>query len=366
VPENVIRKIVRQLNEKANERSVPDEHQILHLQNPISLENYYADLTVIKTNIHFPVDWVLLIDAVRTLSKCIIWIRKSGIKNRMQDPAAFMKTMNRLSMQMTHTRRRKDSKKEQKRILRLMKKITKIIEKHAKRHRDLLKEKWEEAELKAGHVKQVILRIEGILTKLPHAIKQAHERIIGERAIKNKDKLLSLYEPETKVIIRGKAGAEVEFGNKAFISEQANGLITDWKLYNNAPSDNACIIESLDRLKKDNIKPKQVTGDRGTFSKKNSKILIKRGIENNLCPRDINHMRSRFRDIDFARHQIRRGQTEGRIGIIKNCFLGTPFRNKGFASRESGVTWRILTHNLWVLARLPRAETEKTFLPLVA
>lgn len=368
VPERVIRQIIKQLNKKASEWQEADDRQALGLKEAISLDDYYADLTVLRTNIHFPVDWVLLIDAVRTLSKAILWIRKSGLKNRMQAPSEFIKTMNRYAMQMTHTRRRKDSKKEQKRLLRLMKTMTIKIKKHAERHRDLLEANRQLAGLKAGDVKQTLLRIENVLTRLPQAIEQAHERIIGERKVKSQDKLLSLYEPETQVIVRGKAGAEVEFGNTLFLGEQRDGLILDWKLYEDkAPSDSAALIESLNRIKKvDGYQPKQATGDRGLFSKMNTKTLAQRGIQNNLCPRNITQMQERLQNEDFVRHQLRRGQTEGRISIMKNCFLGTPFRNKGFVSRERGLAWRVLSHNLWVLARLPRAKTEHVPLPLAA
>jgi len=44
----------------------------------------------------------------------------------------------------------------------------------------------------------------------PAAIRQAHERIIGERLVPNAEKILSLYEHKVHVIVRGKAGAEVE------------------------------------------------------------------------------------------------------------------------------------------------------------
>ena len=46
---------------------------------------------------------------------------------------------------------------------------------------------------------------------------------------------------------------------------------------------------------------------------------------------------------------------EGRIGIVKNVFLGRPLRAKGYGHRALAVSWAVLTHNLWVLARLPRA-----------
>jgi hypothetical protein len=58
---------------------------------------------------------------------------------------------------------------------------------------------------------QVIRRIDSILNQLPTAIKQAHERIIGERLIPTKDKILSLYDQDVHVIVRGKLESEVEF-----------------------------------------------------------------------------------------------------------------------------------------------------------
>jgi IS5 family transposase len=247
--------------------------------------------------------------------------------------------------------------------------MTLTIKKHAEKHRYLLENNWKTTDLKEGHVKQVIRQINGILKQLPQAIHQAHERIIGERSVKSQDKLLSLYEPDTNVIVRGKAGAEVEFGNTLFLGEQRDGLILDWRLYKDkAPSDSATLVESLDRMKKtfNGYQPKQATGDRGVFSKTNSNILKKRGIENNLCPRDVTQLQENLQNEEFAAHQLRRGQTEGRIGIMKNCFLGTPFRNKGFISREQGLAWKVLAHNLWVLARFPRAGSELTQIPLAA
>ena len=40
----------------------------------------------------------------------------------------------------------------------------------------------------------MIKRISKVLEQLPQAIRQAHERIIGERQVKNGEKILSLYE----------------------------------------------------------------------------------------------------------------------------------------------------------------------------
>ena len=150
--------------------------------------------------------------------KAVVLIRKYGLKHRMQPPAEFIKQMNRLCIEMTHARTRSESKKTRKKILRLMKRLMRKIRKHAANHRGVLLERWNETELTEKQVAQIVKRLDGVLEKLPAAIRQAHERIIGERLVKNKDKILSLYEDELQVIVRGKAGASVEIGKPLLIA----------------------------------------------------------------------------------------------------------------------------------------------------
>ena len=73
----------------------------LGLPEALDLDSYFLDSTCLKANIHFPTDWVLLRDAVRTLMKATRLIRKRGLKVRMKEPAVFLQRMNRLSMEMS-------------------------------------------------------------------------------------------------------------------------------------------------------------------------------------------------------------------------------------------------------------------------
>ena len=59
--------------------------------------------------------------------------------------------------------------------------------------------------------------------------------------------------------------------------------------------------------------------------------------------------------------QRRRAQTEARTGLFKNNFLGRPLGMKGYKSRDQAVAWAVLTHNVWVLARQPKAEAGDLF-----
>jgi len=359
IPEDVIREMVNQLTRSASEAKDAGDKQRIGLLDPISMTDYYLDTTCLKANIHFPVDWLLLRDGVLTLMKAVVLIRDRGLKNRMDDPALFMREINKLCIQMTHTRRKKDGGRKRKAILRLMKKLCKKVMRHAEKHRNLLALYWEETDLSEAESAQIISRIDDIVSKLPEAMRQAHERIIGKRKVPSKDKILSLYEDDIYVISKGKSGAEVEFGNILLLGEQEDGLIVDWKLYKETQSDTSVLPDSIERIESslgsDLIK--NVTGDRGFDSEKVRKFLQNgRNIHNYICPRSVPDLASRMKEEDFRDHQTRRAQTEGRVGILKNNFLGKPLRSKGFASRDLHVAWGVLAHNLWLLARLPAAE----------
>lgn len=347
--EEFIREIIRKLIKTAS-----GSENILQLEKQIDVNEIFIDLTCIKADIHFPVDWVLLRDATRTLMKAVKLIRKYGLKNRMDNPLEFIKKINKLSMQMSLVKYKKGAKKKRKYILRLMKKMLKKIALHAVKHKELLLEKCESVKLSYKQIKQIVKRIDNILNQLPFAIKQAHERIIGERKVADYEKILSLYEQNIHVIVRGKAGARVEFGNTLSLCEQKDGLIIDWKLYKEkAPHDSKTIVPSIKRIQKgyDN-RINSVTGDRGCWAKDNLEYLKENNIKNYICPRSVKEMQERLEDEEFCIFQARRAQTEGRIGIFKNCFIGKPLRSEGFENRERSIALGVLAHNLWLLARL--------------
>jgi hypothetical protein len=355
LPEPEVRAVVETIL-KAAARPVEQGQQPLDLAEPLDLEVYFLDTTCVMANIHFPVDWVLLRDAVGTLLAAIELIRQQGLKHRMPDPKALRRRMNRLCIQMTHSRRRSDSKKTRKAVLRQMKKLVRVVRAHAQRYRALLDQAWNETAWTQKQAGQVLRRIDGVLAQLPAAQKQAHERIIGERAVPNAEKILSLYESEVHVMVRGKAGAEVEFGNALVLGEADDGIIVDWQLIRDrVPADSTQVVPSAERVRA--IFGEAVRGvvtDRGCASQSNAKKLESYRWKNGMCPKDPAVLAEQMKEEKFRGWQKRRGQTEGRISIFKREFLGRPMRSKGFAHRALQVSWGVLTHNLWWLARRER------------
>jgi hypothetical protein len=125
-------------------------------------------------------------------------------------------------------------------------------------YRDILSGNRRKTDLSDKQIDRILERIDNVLGKLPAAIEQAHRRIISEEKLTADEKILSLYDDNAAAIVRGKSGAEIEFGNELFIAERRNGFIVDWQLYKkgavrlkaasqllNASSDNICHAGNL-------------------------------------------------------------------------------------------------------------------------
>ena len=331
------------------------------LCEPLDFSQSYFDCTCISANIHHPVDWVLLRDATRTLMKATARIRKVGLCHRMPgEPSVFISKMNKLSMEMTFAKRKKGAKRLRKAILRKMKKLARCVCDHAMNHLQLLEAKWQTTELSRGQTEQILQQITNVTEKLDAAVKNAHERIIGERQVANKDKILSLYEEDVNVIVRRKAGAEVEFGNTLYLAEQSEGIIIDWKFFREqAPNDCNMLEASHERIEdRVGVEVKLMAADRGFDSDDNRQYLKKNDIFNAVCPRNPRLLLERLEEDEFRAAQNRRSQTEARISILSNCFCGSPMKQKGFDNRHIHMGLSILSHNLWVLGRLKIAQEQ--------
>jgi Transposase DDE domain len=329
----------------------------LHLPAAVDLETAFLDTTCLAAPIHYPVDWVLLRDATRTLMKAVDLIRAQGLKHRMEAPATFRSRINTLCIQMTHAWNRTDGQRARKGTLRQMDRVVGTVRNHARRYRDLLAADWEQTDWTQAQTQQVLGRMDRVLAQLPQARRQARQRILAGQPVADADKILSLYEPDVHVIVRRKAGAEVEFGNTLLLAENPQGLILDWELFRQrAPGDAALLprsVGAMDRAYGPQLRA--VAADRGFDNETNRVGLAQEKIYNGVCPRSPRRLTQRSDSWKFKRLQRRRAQTEARISIVKNVFLGGRMRSKGFAHRELTVTWTVLVHNLWVLARRQRA-----------
>jgi hypothetical protein len=355
LPAEEMRAVITGLVAQAQAAEAPTT---LGLAQPVALGTVWVDSTCAATHIHYPVDWLLLRDAVRTLLQAIGVVRAHGLKHRMPEPETVQKTMNQLCIKMTHVGKGEKAKQRRKAVLREMTALTHTVQAHAARYVALV----EGLPTPSGWAVAAARRMRAVLEQLPAVLHQAHERIIGERAVANAEKVLSLHEPDTAVITRGKAGAQVEFGHSLLLVEQRDGLIVDWALPRAPQPDGTLLTEAIPRWETAYGRRtiRAAVTDRGFDGRGTREALMAAEIENGLCPRSPRQLAARLtEDPAFGEQQRRRAQTEGRVAIVKQTFLGGRLHTKGHAHHEQEVAGVILAHNLWVLARLPAASRQR-------
>ena len=334
-------------------------HSSIDLADPIDISTIWMDTTCAKLNIHFPTDWRQVCDGIRSILTTIATIRRHGLLHRMPDPKRLQATVNGLSMAMAQASRRGrggDKRRQRKRTLRALKRLAGKVMGHARRYiQQLEARRAEVTDLSPAQAAQLIDRLQRMIELLPTVISNAHERIIGGRQVPNDVKIHSLYQPHTEIYVRGKAGADVEFGLQLLLSETRDGLIVDCRLTpDGIASDVDLLLPAVDRMRSQlgDDACQRVVADRGFASAVNDRALHERGVDSYTMPRSPHALQERFEDDDdFAPMHRRRSQTEARIGIFKHLFLRDRIPARSRPAQDRWVAWATLAHNLWLLAR---------------
>ena len=324
----------------------------------IEAGDLYMDSTCVKAQMRYPVDWLLIRDGCRTMLKAMKLIRKSGVKCRMPKLSGFETLVNNHCIEMAAASRTNDAGKKRKATLRKMKKTEKVIRKHALNHFEAFEVTWNQSTYTQGRAELILTRIKKTIDIMPAVIHQAHERIIGERQVKNSEKILSLYQNDIHIVKRRKSEARNEFGSQLLIAEQADGFIVGFHFEKDKVSDDSKMLPSIIQRFETlfDQAPSSITTDRGFSSPKNTELLESKKIYNAICPRSVPELKEKMTDDIFRNKLKRRGPNEARVGIVKNNFLRGAQKAYGYDNRHKAVSWGVLIHNLSKLTKLLLAK----------
>ena len=177
--------------------------------------------------------------------------------------------------------------------------------------------------------------------------------------MRSDEKIISVYEPGARVIVRGKSGAEVEFGNQLVLGENAAGLIVYWKLCEDVRVDSNRMLEAIAGTEQNTgARLRKAVADRGFSDEKmQAQLAVDRpDLADHICPLSPGRLAERKGDPEFMRSQTRRAQTEARVAIITNSYQRGRSLSKGLESQRQELRWVMLAHNLRKLARQLKAE----------
>jgi IS5 family transposase len=133
-------------------------------------------------------------------------------------------------------------------------------------------------------------------------------------------KILSLFEPATEVIRKGKAGKPNEFGKMVKLQETENQIVTDYEVYDRRPSDSDLLIGAVEADKaRLGRTPRLVAAHAAFYSAKNEMAVKAKGVKRVCIPNRSTKSPERKREQKkrwFRNGQKWRTGCEGRISVI--------------------------------------------------
>lgn len=312
------------------------------------------DGTVVETHIHHPTDSTLLYDSVRVLGRTLATARAV-----LQQTAGVARAIGR-----DRTRSAK----------RQMKRIMDAARQRGTEAADRLRTAYQRLLDITQTTVQYALRVETVLTAqgtapgqklaatLAHmvpvvrqVIAQTTRRVLQGEVVPATEKVVSLFEPHTAIIRKGKPGKPTEFGRVLWLDEVDGGIISRYAVLDGNPAEDAQLPPSLEHHQRlFHRPPRLLAGDRGVHSTANERYATTHGVHDVVLPKPgaksakrVTHEQQRW----FRRGRDWRAGIEGRISGLKRRHKLDRCRYHGSAGMERWVGWGIIAHNLRVIAQ---------------
>jgi len=202
--------------------------------------------------------------------------------------------------------------------------------------------------------------LDEMTARVKQVMKQTRARIFRGNT-RSEGKLLSLFEPSTEVIRKGKAGKPSEFGKMVKLQEAENQIITDYKVYARRPHDSDLLITAIEthqallgRM------PRLVAADAAFYSAKNEAAAKARGVKRICIPN--RSTKSLERKLEQRKRWFRNGQKwrtgcEGRISVVKRRHGLDRCHYKGFIGIKRWVSLGVIADNVVNIGRAIEKQT---------
>ena len=311
------------------------------------------DTTVVETHIHYPTDSTLLADGVRvltrTLQRVAALVGTGG--RRLRDRR---RSVSRRVFEIAAVARRPQTpallRPRYQALLACTRAVVRDAETMARRVSQQLRRVPAATRARLTRL-QTTLRT--TLPVVQRVIRQTVARVLrGNTHVPGK--VLSLFEPHTEAIPKGKVGKPTEFGKLVAIQEAEHHVVTAYTVYPVRPADHTLWVPALEtHAALFGRPPDLATADRGFSSAANERAARARGVRRVVLP--ARGRRSAARRAHEHQRWFRRGQRwrvgcEGRISVLKRRHGLDRCRYRGPAGTERWVGLGVIAHNLLAIA----------------
>jgi transposase, IS5 family len=278
-----------------------------------------VDTTVVETNIHYPTDSSLLGDGTRVLIR--VMKKVAGVAEKagtqLRDRTRSIKLRVLAIARASRNKTESGKKKLQQAYLGLLEATRRVVGQAKKFSQEIAEG------IKRGNrklLRKARRQLDEMIPRVQQVMRQARQRVLGGNT-RAEGKLVSVFEPDTEVIRKGKAKKPNEFGKLVKIQEVENQLITHYQVLQKRPADSTLLIPAVEQhIEQFGCAPRAVAADPGFFSAANEAAAENLGVKRVAIPacgtpgkRRKEEQKKRW----FKKLQKWRTGCEGRISVLK-------------------------------------------------
>ena len=337
----VIGKLHERLMELARERGVVQGRKMR------------VDTTVVETNIHYPTDSSLLGDGARVLTRTMKKMEKAtgGLKKRIRDR---MRNVNKKVMAIALAGRLRGPEREERRVERY-RELLSLTRKILHQAEGVLEETQKlPRRRRVARLKPLREVLETMTGRVRQVIRQTKARVF-QGITQYPNKILSVFEPHTEIIRKGKASKPNEFGNLVKVQEAENQIITHYEVFAGHPEDSRLLVPAVEQHQRQfGRPPRMVAADTGFYSQKNERTIQAMGVRRVAVPSRSTkscERRQLQRTRWFRLGQRWRTGCEGRISVLKRRHGLSRCRYRGFTGMQRWVGLGVIADNLIQIGR---------------
>jgi transposase, IS5 family len=316
-----------------------------------------VDTTVVETDIHHPTDSTLLGDGVRVLTRVMKKVTKiaGAAGTKLRDRSRSVKFRLLEIGRVARAKGPVNQDKLQQRYRQLLDATSRVVG-QARRFSEEIAQgvKRATAALKQPALEGLRRELDEMRLLVKQVMRQTRARVFCGNT-RSEGKLLSLFEPSTEVVRKGKAGKPNEFGKMVKLQEAENQIITDYEVYTRRPYDSDLLVAAIEthqaRLGRP---PRLVAADAAFYSAKNEAAARAKGVKRVCIPNRSTKSLDRKREQRkrwFRDGQKWRTGSEGRISVVKRRHGLRRCRYKGLVGMNRWVGLGVIADNVVNIGR---------------
>ena len=312
----------------------------------ISSEKQRMDTTVYETNIHYPTDSSLLWDSFRTLARVVRIVQKElpqlGLDHRFHDKK--VKKLATFIARNASSKSKKTQRKVKHSYATLIQRVFWILG---------IGRQVESRLIQAGYTVEDLSHYLPLVARI---VNQADRRVLKGETLPPDEKLYSLFEEHTELVVRGKAGKPIEFGHKILVAQTGEKFIHHYAVMEKRIEDKELLMPAVKAHKKlFGHYPEVLSTDKGFYESMKQIVSLEEKIATvSIAKKGRRNQAEYERETSdaFIDGQCFRAGSEGSISVLKRAFKLRKCFFKGFKNYAASVGFAVLCHNLVLLTRL--------------